>query len=50
MLAGYLPVVIPVELKKEYFEAMEEFKLNKNPEKFEHLIKQLENDQIRRLI
>jgi len=47
---GYLPVIVPVSRKNEYFEALEEFKLTKNPTPFEQFVASLENNQIQNLM
>jgi Fic family protein len=47
MLDGYLPIIIPVDRKDDYFKAMEEFKLNKNPQPFEELVQELELNRVK---
>lgn len=47
---GYLPVSIPVKHKNEYFETLEEFKVNKNEKPFIEMLEKLLNKEYDRLI
>lgn len=47
---GYVPISIPSKRRLEYFELLEEFKVNKNPVPFENFITELLNKEYDRLI
>lgn len=47
---GYLPISIPAKSKNHYFELLEEFKVNKNPEPFAKYLEELMNKEYDRLI
>ncbi len=47
---GYVPISIPAKRRLEYFELLEEFKVNKNQVPFEEFIKELLNKEYDRII
>ncbi len=47
---GYLPISIPAKRRLEYFDLLEEFKVNKNPVPFEQFIEELLNREYDRMI
>lgn len=47
---GYAPVSIPAKRRLEYFDLLEEFKVNKNPVPFENFIKELVEKEYNRMI
>ena len=47
---GYLPVSVPVKHRNEYFEALEEFKVNKNATPFIEMLETLLNKEYDRAI
>lgn len=47
---GYLPISIPAKRRLEYFDLLEEFKVNKNPVPFENFVVELEGKEYDRLI
>lgn len=48
--AGYVPVSIPAKRRLEYFDLLEEFKVNKNPVPFKNFVKELVEKEYDRLI
>lgn len=47
---GYLPVIISIKDRKRYFNALEEFKVNKNIHSFDAFLKELLNKEYHRMI
>ncbi|MCM1259502.1 MAG: Fic family protein [Prevotella sp.] len=47
---GYIPISIPAKRRLEYFDLLEEFKVNKNPIPFENFIRELVEKEYDRLI
>jgi Fic family protein len=47
---GYLPVSIPVERRKEYFDLLENYKMNKQQEPFDQFVAELVEAEYDRLI
>ena len=47
---GYAPVSIPAKRRLEYFDMLEEFKVNKNPVPFENFVKELVEKEYDRMI
>jgi Fic family protein len=47
---GYLPVSIPVERRKEYFDLLENYKMNKQQEPFDQFVGELVEAEYDRLI
>ena len=47
---GYLPISIPAKRRLEYFDLLEEYKVNKNPVPFENFLFELVNREYDRMI